>query len=49
MKYGVKAYGVDLGQQTFVAFRAYLERETKVGPVWHELVFDRVIKFSPRQ
>jgi hypothetical protein len=49
VKYGVKAYGIDLDQEAFVAFRAYLEPETNVGPMWNELVFDRVIKFSPRQ
>jgi hypothetical protein len=47
--YGVKANGVDLDKKAFVGFRAYLEPETKVGPVWQELVLERVIKFSPRQ
>jgi hypothetical protein len=44
--WGVKAYGVDLDKPGFVAFRAYLEPQTKVGPSWSEIVYDRVIKFS---
>ena len=44
--WGVKAYGLDLDKPGFVAFRAYLEPETKVGPSWSEIVYDRVIKFS---
>jgi len=37
---------VDLNKDLFVAFRAYVEPKTKVGPYWYELVYDRVIKFS---
>jgi len=37
---------VDLNGDLFVAFRAYLEPKTKVGPYWYELLYDRVIKFS---
>ena len=44
--WGVKAYGVDLDKPGFVAFRAYLEPQTKVGPSWSEIVYDRAIKFS---
>jgi len=44
--WGVKAYGVDLDESGFIAFRAYVEPETKVGPIWSEVVYDRVIKFS---
>jgi hypothetical protein len=44
--WGVKAYGVDLDKPGFVAFRAYLEPQTKVGPSWSEIVYDRVITFS---
>ena len=44
--WGVKAYGLDLGNPGFIAFRAYLEPATKVGPSWSEIVYDRVIKFS---
>ncbi len=44
--WGVKAYGIDLDKAGFIAFRAYVEPETKVGPSWSEIVYDRVIKFS---
>jgi len=44
--WGVEAYGIDLDEAGFVAFRAYVEPETKVGPIWSETVYDRVIKFS---
>lgn len=44
--WAVKAYGIDLDRAGFVAFRAYVEPETKVGPSWSEIVYDRVIKFS---
>ena len=37
---------VDLNKDLFVAFRAYVEPATKVGPYWYELLYDRVIKFS---
>ncbi|MCR4405238.1 MAG: hypothetical protein NUW06_08225 [Candidatus Acetothermia bacterium] len=40
---------LDLDGDLFVAFRAYLERATGVGPIWTELIYDRVIKFSPRE
>jgi len=32
----------------FVGFRAYLEKETKTGPIHTEMVYDRVIKFKDR-
>jgi hypothetical protein len=44
--WGVKAYGIDLDKPAFVAFRAYLEPATKVGPNWSEIVYDRVVKFG---
>lgn len=37
---------VDLGSDLFVAFRAYLEPETAVGPSPSELLYDRVILFK---
>ncbi|NQV13590.1 MAG: hypothetical protein HQ530_04810 [Parcubacteria group bacterium] len=40
------AAGIDLDQNTFIGFRAYLETKTKVGPFWSELLYDRAIKFS---
>ena len=44
--YDVQAYGIDLDQEGFIGWRAYVEPQTKVGPIWHELIFDRAIKFS---
>ncbi|MCK4733786.1 MAG: hypothetical protein KAT65_15130 [Methanophagales archaeon] len=40
------AYGVGLDEQAFVAFRAYVDPPTKVGPAYSEIVYDRVIKFG---
>jgi hypothetical protein len=44
--FGVGPYGVDLNRPAFITFRIYLERETKVGPAWGELVWDRAIRFG---
>jgi len=33
----------------WMGFRAYLEPKTKVGPAFTEVVYDRVIHFSPRR
>jgi hypothetical protein len=41
--------GLALDEQMFIVFRAYLERTTKVGPAYSEIVYDRAIKFSPAQ
>ena len=46
--YGPDCYGVDYTEPMKVAARAYLEKETKVGPAYVELLWDRSIKFSPR-
>lgn len=42
-------YGIDLDQSMFVGFRAYLEKDTKTGPIATELYYDRAIKFSKQQ
>ncbi|MDD3718120.1 MAG: hypothetical protein PHP28_05590 [Actinomycetota bacterium] len=42
------AYGIPLDANCYIAFRAYLEQETRVGPYWFELFYDRAIKFDPR-
>lgn len=47
--YDVSCYGVGLLEKAVVAFRSYLETETKVGPAYVELLYDRAIKFSPRE
>lgn len=46
--YGQDAYGVELTEAMKVAARAYLEKETKTGPAYVELLWDKAIKFSPR-
>jgi hypothetical protein len=47
--WGKGAYGIDLNQTAFMGFRAYVEPQTKVGPSYTEIVYDRVIKFSPHK
>lgn len=44
--WSIGAAGIDLDKECFVGFRAYVENETRVGPFWSELLYDRVIKFS---
>ena len=44
--YGVGAYGIELDQPLFVAWRSYLEEATKTGPSYSEIVYDRAIKFD---
>ena len=41
-----KAYGIPVGEPLFLAFRAYCEPATKVGPLHSELLYDRVIHFT---
>jgi hypothetical protein len=45
---GPEAHGVALDEPAFIAFRAYMEPATRVGPAYSELLYDQVIKFSPR-
>jgi len=45
---GPNAHGVGLDEPAFIGFRAYMEPSTRVGPDFTELIYDRVIKFSPR-
>ena len=46
---GLQGYGIEMDQPIFIAFRHYLEPSTKTGPVAEEVLFDRVIKFSPKK
>lgn len=46
---GPGVQGVGLNELAFIGFRAYLEPATKVGPNNTELLYDRVIKFSPKK
>jgi hypothetical protein len=40
--------GIPLDRELFVGFRAYVEPSTKVGPAFTELVWDRVLRFTPK-
>ncbi len=40
---------LDSNTQLGIITRSYLEPATKVGPAFTEILYDRVIKFSPRQ
>ncbi|MBF0507388.1 MAG: hypothetical protein HQK57_00470, partial [Deltaproteobacteria bacterium] len=39
--------GIEKNGQLFIGFRAYVEPATKIGPAFTEIIFDRVIRFSP--
>lgn len=41
--------GIDYGDKTFVAFRAYIDNATGVGPASWETIHDEVIVFRPRK
>jgi len=45
---GPQAYGIPLDNNMFVGFRSYIEKETEVGPAYNEIIYDRVIHFTPK-
>jgi hypothetical protein len=45
--YGPGGYGLRPDQPLFVFWRNYLEKATKTGPSYSEIVYDRAIKFDP--
>jgi hypothetical protein len=45
---GPGAYGIGLDQPLYIAWRSYLEKATKTGPSYSEIVYDRAIKFDPK-
>ena len=47
--YGPGGYGIQPNQPVFVFWRDYLEKATKTGPSYSEIVYDRAIKFSPKK
>ena len=47
--FGPGAYGIGLDQPLFIAWRSYLEKSTKTGPSYSEIVYDRAIKFDPKK
>ncbi len=46
LPYGVGSRGINLDQPLSIYFRIYLEKSTKIGPSYSEIVYDRAIKFS---
>jgi hypothetical protein len=46
---GPGAYGIALDQPFFIVWRSYLEESTKTGPSYSEIVYDRAIKFDPKE
>ena len=48
LPYGMGSRGIDLDQRFLLFFRIYLEKATKIGPSYSEIVYDRAIKFSPK-
>ena len=47
--YGMKGYGIDLDQPLFILWRIYLEKATKTGPSYSEILYDRAIKFAQKK
>jgi hypothetical protein len=46
---GPGGYGIGLDQPLFIGWRSYLEKATKTGPSFSEIVYDRAIKFDPKE
>ena len=46
---GPGGYGIGLDQPLFIGWRSYLEESTKTGPSYSEIVYDRAIKFDPKE
>ncbi len=45
--FGPGGYGIGSDQPLFIFWRLYLEKATKTGPSYSEIVYDRAIKFNP--
>lgn len=41
-----KAFGVDNNRDAYIAFRAYIDVNTQVGPSLFEIIWDRAILFT---
>ena len=46
---GPGAYGIGLDQPLFIGWRLYMEKATKTGPSYSEILYDRAIKFDPKK
>lgn len=40
--------GIPLEDEMWIGWRAYMEPETKVGPAYHEIIYDKVLVFTPQ-
>lgn len=40
--------GIAADEEVAVIFRAYLEPKTMVGPIYGEIIIDRIVKFTPK-
>ncbi|MDD4651134.1 MAG: hypothetical protein PHQ34_02780 [Methanothrix sp.] len=49
LPYGPGGYGIGTNQPLYIAWRLYLEKATRIGPAYSEIVYDRAIKFDPKQ
>jgi hypothetical protein len=49
LPYGPGAFGIGADEPLFIFWRAYLEKATKTGPSFSEIVYDRAIKFDPKE
>ncbi len=47
--YGPGGYGIMPNQPVFIFWRIYLEKTSKTGPSYSEIVYDRAIKFDPKK
>jgi hypothetical protein len=45
---GPNLYGIPLEDDMLIGWRTYMEPDTKVGPAYPELLFDKVIIFTPK-
>jgi hypothetical protein len=46
---GPDDYGIALDQPLLIAWRLYMEKATKTGPAYTEIVYDKAIKFDPTE
>lgn len=49
LPYGPGGLGIGADEPLFIFWRAYLEKATKTGPSYLEIVYDRAIKFGPKK
>jgi hypothetical protein len=47
--FGPGGYGIGLDQPLVIGWRSYLEKATKTGAAYSEIVYDRAIKFDPKR